>query len=172
MLSLARKLNPENEYVYGDMRTVRLERQFDAVTIFDSINYMCSVDDLQAAFRTAYEHLRTGGVLITVADEWREKFIQNKTIHLTRQRGDIEITLIENYYDPDPGDSWYEDNIIFLIRRAGQLRIETDYHRLGLFDLSQWTAAIEAAGFEASQISSSISNGAGEHCPVFVGRRH
>lgn len=171
MMSLARKLNPEIEYVKGDMRSIRLGKNFDAVTIFDSINYMCSVDDLRAAFTTARNHLRPGGVLITYIEEWVEKFEQNKTTHLTRSRGDYEITLIENIYDPDPDDAWYEDNMIYLIRRSGNLTIEHDYHRLGLFPISTFETTMREAGFDASREPSSISDDAGADCPVIIGVR-
>lgn len=169
MLALARKLNPEVNYRLGDMRSVRLDESFDAVTIFDSINYMCTVDDLKAAFKTAYDHLCPGGVLVTCIDEYVEKFKQNKTIHLTRSRGDVEITLIENYYDPDSSDTWYEDHMIYLIRRSGILTIENDYHRLGLFPIRTFETIMKEAGFDAQQLSSSILNGAGEECPIIVG---
>jgi trans-aconitate methyltransferase len=42
MLAVSQKLNPECEHVQGDMRTVRLGRQFDAVFIHDAICYMTS----------------------------------------------------------------------------------------------------------------------------------
>ena len=38
MLKLARKLNSEVTYYYGDMRDIKLTGCFDAVTILDSIN--------------------------------------------------------------------------------------------------------------------------------------
>ena len=38
MLIKARKLHPDIEYIEGDMRTLRLNRQFDAVVIPDSID--------------------------------------------------------------------------------------------------------------------------------------
>src|SRR5437667_1155848 len=40
MLDLSRKLNPECEHLQGDMKTLRLERTFDAVFIHDAIMYM------------------------------------------------------------------------------------------------------------------------------------
>ena len=61
MLGLARKLNPDVTYVEGDMRTVRLERTFDAVAILDSVNYMLAATDLRTAFDTAFAHLKPGG---------------------------------------------------------------------------------------------------------------
>src|SRR6266404_5458871 len=40
MLAVSRALNPECEHVRGDMRTLRLGRQFDRVFIHDAIAYM------------------------------------------------------------------------------------------------------------------------------------
>ncbi|MCK4723350.1 MAG: class I SAM-dependent methyltransferase, partial [Dehalococcoidia bacterium] len=100
MLELARQLNPEVTYSVGDMRTMWLEKTFDAVTIFDSINYMLTMEDLRAAFVTAYKHLKPGGVFLTLVEETPEHFQQNRTQCTTHSRGDIEITFIENAYDP------------------------------------------------------------------------
>ena len=40
MLSVSRALNPECEHVEGDMRTVRLDRTFDAVFVHDAVAYL------------------------------------------------------------------------------------------------------------------------------------
>src|SRR5579871_2999295 len=40
MLDLSRVLNPECEHIRGDMRTLRLDRLFDAVFVHDAIMYM------------------------------------------------------------------------------------------------------------------------------------
>src|SRR3954454_16867433 len=37
MLTVSRALNPECEHVQGDMRTIRLGRQFDAVFVHDAV---------------------------------------------------------------------------------------------------------------------------------------
>ena len=49
MLALSRSLNPYCEHLQGDMRTLRLNREFDAVLIHDAISYMTSEADLAAA---------------------------------------------------------------------------------------------------------------------------
>lgn len=51
--------------VESDLRTVRLEQQFDVVlALFHVISYQSSNNDLQAAFATARKHLKPGGRLI------------------------------------------------------------------------------------------------------------
>ncbi len=152
MLSLARDLNPEVSYLEGDMRTVRLGRVFDAVVIFDSISYMLTVDDLGAAFVTAFEHLKPGGVFLTIAEYTKENFEQNKTLVTTNSKEGIEITFIENNYDPDPSDTTFKAAFVFIIRRGGMLEIETDRHVVGVFGLETWRRTLREAGFEYREL--------------------
>ena len=74
MLAASRTLNPECEHLEGDMRTLRLGREFDAVFIHDAICYMTSEFDLRRALETAFVHCRPGGVAVFVPDDIRETF--------------------------------------------------------------------------------------------------
>ena len=151
MLDLVGQLNPEVTYLPGDMRTVRLEQTFDAVVVSDSISYMLSEADLRSAFQTAYAHLKPGGVFCTYAGVTCQNFRQNDTRVSTHSSGSVEITLIENRYDPNPQDSTFENTFVYLIRREGsegQLEIETDRHLGGLFDLETWSRCLSETGFE------------------------
>ena len=151
MLSLAKKLNPEVNYKYGDMRTLQLEEKYDAVAILDSINYIKTVEDLQKTFITAYEHLKPGGVFLTFAEKITGQFTQNNTMCSTHSQGDVEIIFIQNYYDPDLTDSSYEATFIYLIRVGGKLEICTDRHLCGIFTLKTWTELLKKTGFEVKQ---------------------
>jgi len=148
MLGHARRLNPDATYVQGDLRTVRLGTTYDAVIIADAIDYMLSEADLAAAFATAHAHLRRGGVFCTYAEHTRERFVQNGIKCWTRSREQVEIAVLENYYDPDASDTTFESTFVYLIREQGRMRVETDHHLLGLFDLSTWRRLLAAAGFE------------------------
>jgi len=164
MLGLAKKLNPEVKYIIGDMRTVRLNQTFDAVVIADSIDYMQTKKDLSAVFMNAYKHLKPGGVFYTYAEETKERFKQNH-IHTTyHKQGNIEITLIENNYDPDPTDTIYDADFIYLIRKNGKLKIEADRHQMGIFSEKTWTDLLQKAGFKVKQITFTL-----EKIPAFIG---
>jgi len=158
MLSLAKKLNPEVNYKYGDMRTIRLEEKFDAITILDSINYIKTVEDLQRTFITAYEHLKPGGVFLTFMEQTAGQFKQNNTTYSTHSKGDVEITFIENDYDPDPNDTEYEATFIYFIRVEGKLEVHTDRHLCGIFKLETWLELLKATGFEVKQVKFKHSN--------------
>lgn len=163
MLSLARRLNPDVEYLLGDMRSVRLDRVFDAVVIADSIAYMLTESELRAAFETAFVHLRAGGVFLTYAEATREHFKQNQTECSVYARGDVEIAFVENYYDPDPADTVFDATYVYLIRRGGRLNVETDHHIVGLFPLATWQRLLKEVGFEVEQVEFE------EGIPLFVG---
>ena len=152
MLALARRLNPEVAYRVGDMRSVRLRRTFDAVLIADSVAYMRTERELRAAFRTAFAHLASGGVFVTYVERTPATFRQNATTRTIQRRGDVEVVLIENQHDPDPADTTYESTFIYLIRRRGWLRVETDRHRLGLFPLRVWRRLLRETGFRVAQV--------------------
>jgi len=151
MLRLAKKLNPEVNYQYGDMRTMQLGEKYDAVMILDSINYIKTEEDLQRTFITAYKHLKSGGVFLTFAEQIAGQFKQNNTTHSTHSQGNVEIAFIENYYDPDPTDTSYEATFIYLIRVGVKLEVHTDRHLCGIFKLETWLELLKATGFEVKQ---------------------
>lgn len=169
MLTLAKKLNPEVNYKYGDMRNIQLEEKFDAITILDSINYIKTVEDLQKTFITAYEHLKPGGVFLTFVEQIAGQFKQKNTTCSTHSQGDVEITFIENYYDPDPTDTNYEVTFIYLIRVGGKLEVHTDRHLCGIFKLETWLKFLKATGFEVKQVKFTHSTFTeGEFYPMLI----
>jgi SAM-dependent methyltransferase len=148
MLEIARRLNPEVEYLSGDLRRVRLGRTFDAVAAVDSLDYLRSAADWRAAVGTAAAHLAPGGAFFFLLESTRETFLQNRTTVTRGRRDDIEIAFIQNDYDPDPADSEYEAAFVSLIRRSGKLEILTDRHVLGLFARAEIEGFLREAGFE------------------------
>jgi SAM-dependent methyltransferase len=165
MLSNAKNLNPECEFLVGDMREFDLGRQFDSAFINDSITYMTTKEDLFNTFRSAYKHLRAGGLMITYPDVCKETFSQNKTRVSTPKASNMDITFVENSYDPNPEDDTYELTFIFLIREAGKLRIEHDFHICGLFTLDVWGRLLREAGFTVREEGWDQDT---QNLPVFV----
>ena len=157
MLDLARTLNPEVEYLQDDMRTVQLDRIFDAVVILDSITYMVTPEELYQAFHTAFVHLKPGGVFITFAEELKDLFVQNTTHISEHARKPFEIIFIENVYDPDPQDTTFESTFVYLIRENGELSIERDHHLCGIFFYDTWIDTLKRVGFCIEQSTLHLS---------------
>jgi len=147
MLAQAQALNPDCTFVQGDIRICRLGRTFDAVLMDDAISHMNCRSDFVAAFRTAYDHLEPGGVLIATPDVTIETFRQNRTTTTESSREELEVVFVENVYDRDATDEQYETTILYLIREHGRLRIETDHWTMGVFSLDTWRQVLLDTGF-------------------------
>ena len=117
MLAVSRGLNPECEHVEGDMRTLRLEREFDAVFIHDAVMYMLTEHSLREAIATAYTHCAPGGVAMLVADFTHETFTPT-TDHGGHDADGRSLRYLQWTYDPDPDDTQYVTDMVFLFREG------------------------------------------------------
>jgi trans-aconitate methyltransferase len=154
MLKLSRQLNPDVKHHKADMRTLRLRQAFDVVLIHDALGYMATLTDLKKAIRTASMHLKSGGVLVLLPDEMRETFTDHQAATDVRETEDgTQITLVSHAQAVDTRLKQYDLTMLFMIQKDGQLQVEEDTHRCGLFDQSQWESAIIAAGLEVIAIT-------------------
>lgn len=114
MISIANKklMNCQNDNVsfhVGDIRSIRLNRQYDVIiSLFHVISYQVSNMDLAATFDTVDEHLLNGGIFIF--DCWygpgvlsnppitRYKVLENDRLKIHRIAYPI-MHLDENYVD-------------------------------------------------------------------------
>jgi SAM-dependent methyltransferase len=63
MIELARRNAPEGTFIAGTAATFSLDQSFDAVVcLYDSINHLLSLDEVQEVFARVYACLRPGGV--------------------------------------------------------------------------------------------------------------
>jgi SAM-dependent methyltransferase len=149
MLELSRTLNPECDHVEGDMRTLRLGREFDAVFVHDAIDYMTTTDDLRAAMETAFVHCRPGGVALFVPDFVRERF-EPRTSHGGNDGPTRALRYLEWDWDPDPEDDTYVVDFAVLLREEdGTVRVEHDRHECGVFARETWLGLLREVGFRA-----------------------
>jgi SAM-dependent methyltransferase len=158
MLALSATLNPECEHVTGDMRTMRLGRTFDAVFVHDAISYLLTEEDLRAAFATAWVHLRPGGAAMFEPDHVRETYADatDHGGHDGKPGDPRSLRYLQWRRDPDPSDTWYEDEFAYLLRDGdGPSRVAHDVHRLGVFPRSTWLRLLTEVGFEDVRVVAS-----------------
>jgi SAM-dependent methyltransferase len=148
MLDISRGLNPECEHLRGDMRNVRLGRQFDAVFIHDAVSYLTTEDDLAQAIETAFLHCLPGGVALFAPDHTRETY-QLSTSHGGKDKGERGLRYLEWVWDPDPDDTTYIMDMVYLMRKGRDVRCQGDRHVMGLFSDDKWRQLINDAGFTA-----------------------
>ncbi len=154
MLALSKTINPELEHKRGDMRTLRLGREFDAVFVHDAICYMTTEADLRAAMATAFVHTKPGGVALFAPDYTRETFESS-----THSGGHDDprslraVRYLEWTWDPDPNDTTYTTEYALMLRdEAGSIQHERDVHIDGLFSRRQWMTFLRDAGFRAKRV--------------------
>lgn len=148
MLELSRGLNPECEHVESDMRTVRLDRVFDAVFVHDALAYILTEADLQAVFETAFTHCRPGGSAVFVPDYVQETFAP-RTSHggHDSEDGQRGLRYLE-WVRADPSTPTHHVvDFAYLIRDGETVRVEHDRHVCGLFPKETWLRGLEATGF-------------------------
>jgi trans-aconitate methyltransferase len=171
MREVSRALNPECEHLAGDMRSVRLDRQFDAVFVHDAVCYMTTADDLRRAIATAFVHCRPGGAALFCPDHVRERF-QPSTDHGGSDDGGRALRYLEWTSDADPDGTTYVVDYVYVLRdRDRDVRVVHDRHVEGLFGRDEWLRWLQEAGFvpEARVVDhSELEPGSYE---VFVARR-
>ncbi|MGH2805786.1 MAG: class I SAM-dependent DNA methyltransferase [Actinomycetota bacterium] len=150
MVAVSRELNPECEHHVGDMRSVRLDRSFDAVFIHDSIDYMASESDLAAALATGAAHLSPGGVMLVCPDHIAETF-EPSADHGGHDSPDGRrgLRYLEWTRDPDPTDGLYTVDYAYLARDGDDVGIIHDRHICGLFPRDTWLRLMSGAGLQA-----------------------
>lgn len=148
MLEVSRALNPECEHIQGDMRTLRLGREFDAVFVHDAVAYMTSEADLRKAIETAYLHCHPGGAVLFAPDHLRDNF-RPATDHGGHDNGGRGLRYLAWTWDPDPADSTYLVDFAYMLREGdGSVRVEWDRHLEGLFSRAEWLRFLGEAGFD------------------------
>jgi len=152
MLRVSRRLNPKCTHVRGDMRSVRLGRQFDAVFIHDAIDYMITLRQLRQALQTAFVHCRPGGVALFVPD-WTADRFRPSSSHGGHDSGNKGLRYLEWTIDPDPHDNKYSLYMSYLLHEGPRVRqVDLDEHICGLFSERDWMKTIRDAGFKAKKL--------------------
>jgi SAM-dependent methyltransferase len=168
MLAMSRTLNPELAHYQGDMRTVRVGRQFDGVFVHDAVCYMTTESDLRRAIETAFVHCKRGGAALFCPDYVSENF-EVGTDTGGEDDGARGMRWLEWRWDPDPTDSTYLVDYAYLLRESdGTTRVEYDRHVEGLFPRATWLRLLRESGFEAITVPLELSDLEPEKHEVFA----
>lgn len=155
MLKQARARLPSTDLIEADMRSLRLNRTFDAVIcLFSGIGYMAATSELNAAVAAMASHLTPHGVLIVdswvLPGEWRgtvgtdlntavtDTLKVARVVHATRQGRTTRLQM-HHLVATDRG----VDYIV-------------DHHELTLFSRREYQAALQLAGLNVETIDSPL----------------
>ena len=168
MLALSRTLNPDCEHLEGDMRTLRLGREFDVVFVHDAISYLTTEDDLRAAIETAAVHVRPGGVVILTPDATTEIF-NPCTDHGGHDGDDGRSLRYVEWVHPANGSTYAVDYLIVARGPSDDARVVHDRHTLGVFPRATWERLVGDTGLEL--VDTTVQNPYELEQAAFVARR-
>jgi SAM-dependent methyltransferase len=173
MLKLSQTINPECEHIQGDMRSVRLDREFDAVFVHDAVAYLTKERDLARAIATAFVHCRPGGAALFVPDAVRETFKPSTTSGGHDGDDGRALRYLQWIWDPDPRDTTYVGDMAYLLRdRNGRISVEHDRHLAGLFPRRTWLQLLRKIGFRVSVVKPPKNSHPADYPPeLYVGRK-
>jgi SAM-dependent methyltransferase len=147
LLTTARQRNPGVAFSRADMTDFDLGRTFDAVTcLFSSIGYVKTADRMKLAIANMARHLAPGGVLIVEPWFW-PGFPLDPISQLSVDLPDFKLARIIN---TQIIGNTYVAHFHYLIGKPGGVDYLVERHELGLFSITEYRAAFEAAGLQAT----------------------
>ena len=169
MLDVSKRLNPDCAHFEGDMRTVRLNRTFDAVFVHDAVMYLTELDSLGAAIETAYIHCRPGGVALFVPDDVRETF-HPSVDHGGHDAEGRSARYLEWVFDPDPTDTTFVAEYAYVLREGDKpARYLNERHTFGLFGIDEWVGLMEGVGFDTRVVKARLGEDELDETELFIG---
>ena len=165
MLRLCATLNPEVEQHVGDMRDIRLGRQFDAVFVHDAISYMATKADVDATVATVVAHLRPGGVALLCPDDLEENFTVG-TEDGGHDGPDGRAVRYLSWSHKGPGEHTVSTDYAYMLRHPdGRVEVEHERHLTSRFPAATWFEIMKSHGLRPHQVEL-------EHTEIEPGSHH
>ena len=154
MLAVSERLNPDCNHVEGDMRSVRLDREFDAVFIHDAVMYITSEPDLRKVIQTAHLHCRAGGAAL-LAPDWVTETFTPGADHGGHDNAARSMRYVAWTHPPArPDDTTFVVDFAYILRSPdGSTRVEQDRHVHGLFPRATWLRILSEVGFHPRSLT-------------------
>lgn len=169
--------HPPPEFVEGDIRAVRVDRQFDAaISLFHVISYQTTNTDLLQAFETACLHVKKGGVF--VFDVWYGPAVLTTppAVRVKRMADDsIEVTrLAEPLLLPNSNLVEVNYHVFIRTKVTGAVSETREKHEMRYLFAPEIDLLLGQSGFErlhAEEWLSGRTPGCGTWGVCFVARR-
>jgi ubiquinone/menaquinone biosynthesis C-methylase UbiE len=149
MLRVAREKVPGANFLKADMMDFDLGRRFDVVvSMFGTIGYALTLDDLGRVIDNIAKHLSVGGVAVIEPFVSRSNYIPGHVAMTTYEDDDVKISRVSSARLDDEICTF---EMHYLVGEKGKgVRYILDTHRARLHEPEEFLAAMESAGLEAS----------------------
>lgn len=156
-LERAREKNPECKYEKMDMRDLKMDGGFDAITcLFSSIGYLASKEELVSAFKGMASLLSDKGILIVEPWMRPEQFEDGRLFSLQVDEPELKIARITRSEKHGNKSTLYFD---YLFAEKGKpVKHASEKHVCTLFTVEETKEAFEKAGLKADFIESGLAD--------------
>jgi SAM-dependent methyltransferase len=157
LIRLAKAKLPRGQFAVEDVRELGVRRIFDAaISTFDALNHLLTLDDLRASLKAVYQVLLPGGLFVFDLNG-EDAYRLDMSRWQTTVDGDA-VSLMRGTYDPITKVGATE--LIWFDRRNGDLwgrQSSTVEERC--YENEEVLEALKAAGFRRSEVMTANSLG-------------
>lgn len=157
LLTFARREVPAARFVQADVRNFRLDQTFDgALSTFDSMNHLLTIEDLAAAFASVHAALEPGTRFVfdmNTAEAYSMDWAQ-----WTAQVSEESVSLVKGRFDRATGSA--ETEVIWFSKAAdGRWERQRTVVPQRCYEEGEVRMALERSGFASVSCSSALSAG-------------
>jgi SAM-dependent methyltransferase len=128
----------------ADMSHFAVKPSQDAIVcLYDSLNYLLTIENCQKFYQACFENLKSDGILIfDICTEWNS--IANFQNYHDSAKTDSSSIVRKSYYNPENRIHANDFKLIY----AGEPYVYYEYHRQKIFYIDEIIASIPPAQFE------------------------
>lgn len=158
MLKIARNNAKGVTFKEADMKTLKLGKQFDAITcLLSSIGYVRNYSNLERTIRNFSKHLKKGGVALIEPSHANSVYVKGEPRITIYDGKDAKIARINV---PKIRQATAVLNMHILIAERGKdAKYFIDRHELGLFGINNTLRIMKDAGLKSKYLKNGLMSG-------------
>ena len=140
-----------------DMRYFDMGKQFDVIIVLcDSLNYLTSINDMEKALKTIWDHLRPGGKLLF--DVHSLYYMKNVLSYYSVSDAAEDISYIWNVFPTDTSGEVEHELTIFTQRQDSLYMRYDELHRQRAYSMDDYRSVIKKCGFSIKRITADFTS--------------
>ena len=136
--------------VQQDMCKITLPRKADAVVCAcDGVNYLCSLEEMEAFFQAAYATLKPEGILLfDISSRYKLETVLGNQLY-AEERDDVAYIWKNQFF---PQERILEMDITFFIREGELFRRQVELHRQRAYEIEEILNSLQKTGFRLESV--------------------
>lgn len=147
IIEIARKKQPEIDFIQADMSDFNLQKKFDIITcLFSSIGYITSKDKLAKTFEQFAKHMKKGGLLLIEPWLSKEIFTEGTPHMIIYDSKDLKIARL-NINEIKDDISYFEMHYL-IAEKNRKVQHFVDKHEMAMFPIELLIELMESNGYK------------------------